>query len=131
MPNINITNGPSREELFDGLRLLSEKRLIPFSLEMNGVERFLAVIMVSIQAEDGSGQSWNLTFYANKSLVSKDFFIKTPEKKEHGVFVKKVSFDFFRTLAEEDYLLQEYKKDQVTVRAYYSTKTRKGTIVVE
>ncbi len=134
---IEITNGPSREELFDGLRLFSEKRLIPFCVKMNEKERFLAVIIDSIQAVDdgsteyhASGHSWNLTCYANKLLVSEEIFVDKPEKKESGVASKKVGFEFFRELAEENYLLQEYRKNQITVKAYYSTKTRKGTIVV-
>ncbi len=128
---IEITNGPSREELFDGLRLFAEKRLIPFCVKMNEKERFLAVIINSIQVEDGSGQSWNLTLQANKLLVSEEIFVDKPEKKETGVYAKKVSFEFFRQLAEEDYLLQEYRKNQITVKAYYSTKTCKGVITVE
>ena len=75
MKKIEITDGPSREELFDGLRLFTEKRLIPF--------RF------------------------------------------------KVSFELFRELAEENYLLGEFRKDLISVKAYYSTKTRRGGIEIE
>ena len=131
MKTIEITNGPSREELFDGLRLFAEKRLIPFCVKMNEKEKFVAVIINSIQAEDGSGQSWNLTFYINERFVSESFFVDKPEKKETGVYAKKINFEFFRQLAEENYLLQEFRKDQITVKAYYSTKTRKGVITVE
>lgn len=128
---ISITNGPSREELFDGLRLFSEKRLVPFCIKMDEKERFLAVIISSIQAEDGGGQSWNLTFYANQLLVSEEIFGDKPEKKEPGVFAKKITFESFKQLAEENYLLQEYRKNQIVIKAYYSTKTRKGHLTVE
>ncbi len=130
---IEITNGPSREELFDGLRLLSEKRLIPFCIKMEGTERFLAVFMNSIQAEDGSGQSWNLIFYAGKYFLSEQAFADKNKQptKQSGVYATNISFESFRQLAEEDYLLQDYKEDQVLVKAYYSTKTRKGTITID
>lgn len=129
---IEITNGPSREELFDGLRLFSEKRLIPFIIKNNNyMERWVAVIITSIQAEDGSGQSWNLTFAIGKEFISPDYFIPKPEKKEVGVISKKMTFEAFRWDCEDNYLMGEFRKDTVVVKAYYSTKTRKGTITVE
>ncbi len=128
---IQITNGPSREELFDGLRLLAEKRLVPFCFEKNENEKYIAAIINSIEAEDGGGQSWNLTFSTNKECVSESFFVKKPEKIEPGVYAKKLSFEDFKCFAEEDYLLGFYRKEIVTIKAYYSTKTRKGVITVE
>lgn len=128
---IEITNGPSREELFDGLRLFAEKRLIAFSVKKNEIEKYVAVIIKSIQIGDPSGQSWNLTFSINELFVSELFFVNRPEKKESGVFAKKISFDGFRQLAEENYLLEDFRKNLVKAKVYYSTKTRKGTITVE
>ena len=128
---IEITNGPSREELFDGLRLSSEKRLIPFCFQMNGREKFVAVIIGSIQVDDASNNFWNLTLSVNKRFVSEEMYFCTlePKKKESGVFSEAIDFDFFRNLTDENYLLQEYRKDLITVKANYSTKTRKGKII--
>lgn len=131
METIEITNGPSREEMFDGLRLFAEKRLIPFIIKNNDLERWVAVIITSIQAEDGSGQSWNLTFSINKEFISPDFFIPKPAKKEVGVISKKMTFEAFRWYCEDNYLVGEFRKNTISVKAYYSTKTRKGTISVE
>jgi hypothetical protein len=129
--SIEITNGPSREELFDGLRLFAEKRLIAFSIKKDETEKYVAVIINSIEAEDGSGHSWNLTFSINELCLSETFFVNKSVKKESGVIAKEIQFDGFKQLAEENYLLQEFKKNQIIVKAYYSTKTRKGTITVE
>ena len=131
LKTIQITNGPSREELFDGLRLSAEKRLIAFCFENNENEKYVATIISSIEAEDGSGQSWNLNFSTNKECISESFFVKKPEKIESGVYAKKFSFEEFKDLAEQDYLLGFYKKEIVRIKAYYSTKTRKGVITVE
>lgn len=129
--SIQITNGPSREELFDALRLCGEKRLTAFCFEKNENEKYIAVIITSIEAEDGGGQSWNLTFSTNKECISESFFVKIPEKIEPGVFAKKLSFEDFKGFAEEDYLLGFYKKEIVRIKAYYSTKTRKGVITIQ
>lgn len=126
---IKIVNGPSREELFDGLRLYSEKRLIPFIIKKDDVERWTAVVITSIQAEDGNGQSWNLTFSINQKYLLDDFFVEVKKVEPH-VIAKKVDFSYFRQLCEENYLVGEFRKDVVTVKAYYSTKTREGTITV-
>ena len=128
---IEISNGPSREELFDGLRLSSEKRLVPFCIKENDTERYIAVILSSIEAEDGSGQSWNLTFSLNERYTADQFFIDKPVKKESGVLSKKIDFETFRHLAEEDYLLGECRKDLIRVKVYYSTKKRSGVIIVK
>jgi hypothetical protein len=128
---IEITNGPSREELFDGLRLFTGKRLIPFIIKKDDVERWVAVVINSIQAEDGSGQSWNLTFSIGKKFISPDDFVCKPKKAEEHVIAKKVDFAYFRELCEENYLVGEFRKDLIVIKAYYSTKTRKGTITIE
>lgn len=125
-----ITNGPSREELFDALRLCSEKRLIPFLVKKNEKEKYFGVIINSIQAEDGSGQSWNLTFLANKDFLSESFFVDKPKKREEHVIAVKVTFEGFRNLCESNYHLPDCRKNLVLVKAYYSTKTRKGIITV-
>jgi len=128
---IPITNGPSREELFDALRLLAEGRLVPFCVEKDGNKKYVAVLMSSIAAEDGSGQSWNLTFSINQLFLSDSFFTNKPEKIEGGVFSKKINFEGFRNLCEENYLTGEFRKNLITVKCYYSTRTREGVITVE
>ncbi len=138
---IEITNGPSREELFDGLRLFAEKRLIPFRFKVNEIsekQKMVAVIIDSIQAEDDgsneccpSGHSWNITFYVNKLFVSDEIFVDKPAKIERGVIAKKVNFDGFRQLVAEKYPMPDFKKDLIVVKASYSTKTRKGNITIE
>lgn len=70
LSEMKIVSGPSREELFDGLRLFSEKRLVKFVVENNGETVVLPTRMHSIQAEDGSGQSWNICFFVEvKALL--------------------------------------------------------------
>jgi hypothetical protein len=103
---IQIANGPSREELFDGLRLFAEKREVGFVIEHNGTQLTLPVIMQGIQSEDGSGQSWNIMF---------NIEVKTMLRLSLPVEVKTV-FE---------------KKKTWAVKAYYSTKTRKGAVIFE
>ncbi|MFA5024647.1 MAG: hypothetical protein WC523_06900 [Patescibacteria group bacterium] len=138
---IEITDGPSREEMFDGLRLFSERRLIPFRFrvrEISDKQTMVAVLVGAIEAVDdggddyrASGHSWNLTFSVNRRFVADEIFMIKPEKKEPGVFAKEVNFEFFRGLTEENYLVGEFRKDLISVKAYYSTKTRKGNIIIE
>ena len=72
MRTINIINGPSREELFDGLRLHSENRLVPFKIKTRGgTEVILQAIINRIEAEDASGQSWNLRLHFNEDVFTK------------------------------------------------------------
>ncbi|MCX6755666.1 MAG: hypothetical protein NT068_04005 [Candidatus Nomurabacteria bacterium] len=96
---LEITGGPSREELFDGLRLLSEKRQIPFTFKATkGTELIMPLVtMQSIAAEDGSGHSWNITFLVKKCFV---------------------------VIGSKDESL-------VTVKAYYSSMRRKGTVTYQ
>ncbi len=103
---IQILNGASREELFDGLRLFAEKRETGFYIESNGRQMALPCIMQSIQAEDGSGHSWNVTFVIE---------VKTLLKLGLPVEVRTVFAH----------------KKAITAKAYYSTKTRKGVITLE
>jgi hypothetical protein len=64
-----IHNGPSREELFDALRLFNERRYVTFEL-WDGDEQFVHWGIYTIQtqingisAEDGSSHNWNLDVY--------------------------------------------------------------------
>jgi len=56
-----IEDGPSREQLFDALRLFDEHKAVRFELRSGAAGRwiFLAHIL-GIEAEDGSGHSWGL-----------------------------------------------------------------------
>lgn len=103
---IQITNGPSREELFDGLRLFAEKREVSFIVVDNGRQMTLPATMRSIQAEDGSGHSWNITGYIT---------VKSLPKVGATVTVNAL-FAGMKT--------QSFK-------AYFSTKDRKGIITLE
>ncbi len=102
---IAISNGASREELFDGLRLFSEKRETSFLIENNGRQMALPVIMQSIQAEDGSGHSWNITFV----IEVKTLLMLSLPVEVRTVFAGKKA---------------------ITAKAYYSTKNRKGVITL-
>ncbi|MCX6756140.1 MAG: hypothetical protein NTX85_02280 [Candidatus Nomurabacteria bacterium] len=108
---IQILNGPSREELFDGLRLFAEKREVGFNLESNGREITLPFIMQSIEPEDGSGNSWNTKMNLHVDSLGKDFYQIPLEIRKAflGTPTKKV----------------------IQVKTYYSTKTRKGVITLE
>ena len=101
---IEIINGPSREELFDGLRLFAEKRAVGFVIENNGREMTPIVWMHSIEAEDGSGHSWIIKFSIGESFIGK--------------------------MPYPINLSKPLQMKSVTVKAYYSTKTRKGVILI-
>jgi hypothetical protein len=128
---IEITNGPSREELFDGLRLFSEKRPTPFQAVKNGKEKYFAVFIHSVEAEDGSGQSWNLVFSVNSRYLSDEFFADKAGEKEPWVIAIPVGFSYFKQLLEEKYPMPGLRENLVRVKAYYSTKSRKGVIIGE
>ena len=103
---IQITSGPSREELFDGLRLFSEKRQVGFLIVDNGRQMTLPTIMQSIQAEDGSGQSWNISIIVEvKDLLALSLPVNVKQ-----VFAGHKS---------------------VRIKAYYSSKNRKGAFTLE
>lgn len=69
MDQVKIVSGPSREEMFDSLRLFKERRRVEFVLDDSRNSQFSTFCsIVSIQAEDGSGQSWNLDGYAEDGL---------------------------------------------------------------
>jgi hypothetical protein len=100
---INITGGPSREELFDGLRLFAESREVPFLIVNNGRQVTLTGIIQSIQAEDGSGQSWNISM----NVTTKEMLLLSlPVNAKVAISGKKI----------------------IPLSAYYSSKSRKGVI---
>lgn len=103
MKTIEITNGPSREELFDGLRLFTEKRFVKFTVLDSSWEIPTEILLQGIQAEDGSGQNWNLTIFID------DYFTKN-----------RIPILAFRNL------VNPIRK----AKAFYSTNTRKGVITV-
>ncbi len=143
---IEITNGPSREELFDGLKLHAEKRLIPFGItrvgeepRKKGEESFIVTLIQSIEAEDGSGESWNITFCVGKiHLVNA---LNPPQSKvEPGVISKRITFSGIKTWIQQERITGKHDPDVqactpkvnfFVVKAYYSTKTRNGVITVE
>lgn len=54
-----VLSGPSREELFDSLRLYDEHREVEFVMRSPEKVKYKAKFqMISLEAEDGSGQSW-------------------------------------------------------------------------
>ena len=57
-----IVNGPSREELFDSLRLCSESRTVVFEFDDSGRYKKDAQVMM-LTPEDGSGNKWLLEVY--------------------------------------------------------------------
>lgn len=80
MPSIHkqsahkIINGPSREELFDALRLFDNRRSVVFTLrDVNTEEIFeLQCWVQGIELEDGSGHSWIVkldALSANKAIT--------------------------------------------------------------
>ena len=149
MQTIKIVNGPSKEELFDALKLYNEKRLIPFGIirvgeepRKPGEESFLVTFIQSIQAEDGSGQSWNITFRVEKEAI--DIALNPPRQKiyEPGVATvgKIVGFSTMknwiqweRESMQRDHMVQGCapRKNTIEVKAHFSTKTRHGVITIE
>ncbi len=100
---INITGGPSREELFDGLRLFAESREVSFLIVSNGRQVTLTGIIQSIQAEDGSGQSWNISM----NVTTKEMLLLSlPVNAKDAISGKKI----------------------ILLNAYYSSKPRRGAI---
>jgi len=63
-PQRQITAGPSREELFDALRLRHENRKVSFTLAPNthpwSAPKKVQVFVDGISIEDGSGANWLL-----------------------------------------------------------------------
>lgn len=142
---IQITNGPSREDLFDGLKLHAEKRLIPFGItrvgeepRKKGEESFLVTLIQSIEAEDGSGESWNINLCVGE--IHLHYALNPPKPKvEPGVISKRITFSGIKTWIQEERITGQSDSDvqacapkvnYFVVKAYYSTKTRTGVITV-
>lgn len=108
---IKILNGPSREELFDGLRLFSEKRTVGFTIELaEGKKEECLVLMtgISLPSEVGRAfKAWHLEFLIAKPLLQ-------------GLVAKMPG--------PIDPTAEHYKVELSPVKAYYSTQTRNGTI---
>lgn len=83
----NIVNGPSKHDLF--LALSEPKfptpRTVTFQLEgMRGLG--FRVVIDSIEAEDGSGQGWNIKGRMNGSQEKFEAYFRTDRRK--GTFKK-------------------------------------------
>jgi len=88
----SIADGPSREELFDALRLFNEHRKVAFqgwirrgSASMEGFT--LGAQVNSIAVEDGSGHSWNLMVYLPALDESGPYEIYYHDGRRKGHFV--------------------------------------------
>lgn len=55
---IEITDGPSREDLFDALRLGPEKATIDITIKIKRIKRTVNFWVNGLEREDGSQQSW-------------------------------------------------------------------------
>ena len=82
----DIVAGPSREELFDALRLGNKGRMVSFTINPAHVPRIgkygqkfeiqsmtFEVSIESIGIEDGSGQSWVLKLYDQFSNLGSNY----------------------------------------------------------
>jgi hypothetical protein len=76
MSTIEIVSGPSREELFDSLRLVKENRQVVFGLKFSSVDRPTNACVMSIEAEDGSGNCWNIKLYLSAGTSLKSRYLK-------------------------------------------------------
>lgn len=67
-----VTDGPSREEIFDALRLFNEQRYVNFVLADQSVAhpQSLPAKIMGIRPEDGSGHNWLLTVTFRKASPS-------------------------------------------------------------
>ncbi len=109
---ISILSGPSREELFDGLRLFTEKRPVSFTISQNGIEQKVLVVMQGLTAEDGSGNNWNIKIVVAapilEGLVAKMPYPIDPTNELHCKSVR-----------------------LTVVEGFYSTHTRKGHVQIK
>ncbi len=103
-----INHGPSNEVMFDGLRLIAERRPVPFEFTVNGIQKKTDVIMHSIRDEAETGWSWVIEF-----SMQKEFLIDGgPHSSQIGTGPLKLHHP-------------------IAVKGYYSTKTRNGFFVVK
>jgi hypothetical protein len=92
-----ITDGPSREELFDALRLFNEHRKVLFTLKRQDARESytLPAIVMRIEPEDGSGHSWclRIQFRDNHEIgvllqeCNEVFDVYYHDKRRHGAIV--------------------------------------------
>ncbi len=86
LTTINITNGPSREDLFDDLRLIAENRTIPFVLETEGgVNQRLNFFMEGIDCPENEherGEDWIIRITPEKSSELLEPVVLKPELEE-------------------------------------------------
>ena len=96
---IEIDSGPSLKELFDGLQLAAQKRIVAFVVIIGGQKATIPVIMDGIRVKHGFPENWTINFYLDpKSRIN-----SPPELKD---------------------LFSETK----SLKGTYSTRTRKGLI---
>lgn len=69
-----IVAGPSREDLFDALRLRHEKREVTFTVKMGSEEVPLRGMINSISIEDGSGNCWLFILYCGSRPLTSQYF---------------------------------------------------------
>ena len=102
---VKIIDGPSEDELFNGLRFSSEKRLLSLAIEKDGKKQTPLVLIQGIETEGNSGNSWKIKFsISNCFLGNKHFFI-----------------NLSRIMATKTML----------VEAIYSTQTREGFFTIK
>lgn len=82
---LRVMDGPSREELFDALRLRHEQRTIVFKLKhpgAPGVLRPMSAIIIGITAESDNGHYWNVTgtFVTPGHIAPFDMFYRTNDR---------------------------------------------------
>ncbi|MEK7089364.1 MAG: hypothetical protein AAB920_00935 [Patescibacteria group bacterium] len=83
-PQYTLTAGPSREDLFDALRLRHEGKTVTFKgtptwCPGGGTEGFF--IVNSIAAEDGSGHKWLLVVTHASNHKTADAYFDTTTRK--------------------------------------------------
>ena len=111
---IKITNGPSRKELFDGLRLFSKKRTVNIIVEDSGEEKKWSVTITNIGAEGRSGHDWKIGFVVPKQSFRR-LFSSLP----------------FTPFVDPTNELKVGRKQFLSMKARYSTRIRKGIITIE
>jgi len=65
----HIAGGPSREELFDALRLQHKHGDVSFTLAYESLQIKVRASIRGIRSEDGSGDSWLLCLYNPHGLL--------------------------------------------------------------
>ena len=81
---ISIKKGPSREELFDALRLCGEKRKVIFTIhDDDGRPVELKCGISMLRPEDGSGLRWLIEVYThlNNTIVTGSGYYDTVSRQ--------------------------------------------------